>query len=385
VTATGPDEPASLAEASDELRLRLEQLLLGGARRYTRAEVAERSGVPPERAAALWRALGFAAAGDDEAVYTDGDVDALRTVNELIQSGIIDPAVAISSARMIGQHLSRLAESQVLMLREVIAANPELGDERQLLRLVEHLTPDLERLQDFVWRRHLTAYSVRTLTASGVDIDEQRQVVGFADMVGFTSLTRRSTESELVAVVDRFDAIAAEVIADNRGRIVKMLGDEVLFVADSPTDGAEIALTLLERADADEDVPPLRAGLALGRVLSRFGDVYGSVVNIASRLTSIARPGSVLVDRELADALHDVAGYAVRHRRPTSVRGYARLRSASLRRAGEETSPGGSAQHVVAELLGLAAADDEPPRIPLEPDDGDRPRGRPRPRRARRR
>ncbi|HEV7647895.1 MAG TPA: adenylate/guanylate cyclase domain-containing protein [Actinophytocola sp.] len=366
-------------EDVEALQQHIERILLGGDRTYTRAEVVERSGVPLERATALWRALGFPTAGDDEAVFTDGDVRALRTVNELIRAGLIEPAVAISSARMIGQHLSRLAESQVLMLRDVVAANPELADERQLGRLVEHLTPDLEQLQDFVWRRHLAAYSVRMLVASDEEIDERRQVVGFADMVGFTSLTRRSTEAELVAVVDRFDAMAAEVVADNHGRIVKMLGDEVLFVADSPADGAEIALTLLARAEELPDVPSLRAGLALGRVLNRFGDVYGAVVNIAARLTSIARPGTVLIDRELAETLHDEAAYTVRHRRPTSVRGYTRLRSASLRRAGEESpSLAKSAQQIAADFLGLTGDGQEPedPHIPLEPDDDDRPRRR---------
>lgn len=363
-------------EQLEALQQRIERILLGGARQYTRTEVAERSGVPAARATALWRALGFATAADDDAVFTDGDVHALRVADSLIQAGIIDPALAIASARMIGQHMSRLAESQVLMLRDVVAANPELADERQLGRLVEHLAPDLEQLQDFVWRRHLAAYSVRTLVSSDEDIDERRQVVGFADMVGFTSLTRRSTEAELVAVVDRFDALAAEVVADNHGRIVKMLGDEVLFVADSPTEGAEIALRLLARAGRDPGVPSLRAGLALGRVLSRFGDVYGSVVNIASRLTGIARPGTVLVDRELSEALADEQTYTLRPRRATSVRGYARLRSWSLRRAGDEPpTPAESAQRLTAELLALVGDTDEhtEPHLPLEPDD-ERPR-----------
>jgi adenylate cyclase len=367
-------------ERLDALQRRIEGILLGGDRTYTRAEVAERSGVPLERATALWRALGFATAREDEAVFTEGDIRALRTVNELIQSGLIDPAAAISSARMIGQHMSRLAESQVLMLRDVVAANPELADERQLGRLVEHLTADLEQLQDFVWRRHLAAFSVRRLVAPDDAVEESRQVVGFADMVGFTSFTRRSTEAELEAVVDRFDALAAEVVAEHHGRIVKMLGDEVMFVADSPADGAEIALDLLAGAEAADDMPPLRAGLALGRVLNRFGDVYGSVVNIAGRLTSIARPGTVLVDRELAATLADDDAYAIRHRRPVSVRGYARLRSANLRRAGDERpSPARSAHDIAADLVGATGADPEP-HIPLEPDD-ERPR---RPRRKRR-
>lgn len=362
----------------EALQRRIEHILLGGARQYTRAEVAERAGVPLERAVQLWRALGFSTVGDDAAVFTDGDVAALRIAAELIQAGIVEPAVAISSARMIGQHMSRLAESQVLMLRDVVAAHPELADERQLMRLVEHLAPDMERLQDFVWRRHLAAYSVRMLVAPDEDIDERRLVVGFADMVGFTSLTRRSTEAELVDVVERFDSLAAETVADHHGRIVKMLGDEVLFVADSPTDGAEIALTLLERAERMGGVPPLRAGLAFGRVLSRYGDVYGSVVNIASRLTSVARPGTVLVDRELTEALTDEPAFSVRPRRPTSVRGYARLRSSTLRRAGTEPPTlAESAQQLAAEFLGLTGSDTPAePHLPPHPDDDPPPRGR---------
>ncbi|MBB4908063.1 adenylate/guanylate cyclase domain-containing protein [Actinophytocola algeriensis] len=355
----------------EALQQRLERILLGGSRQYTRTEVAEITGVPPERSRALWRALGFATQDDDAAVFTDGDVRALRITSELIRGGIVDPSIATATARMIGQHMSRLAESQVHMLRDVLAANPEIGaDDRQLARLVEHLTPELEALQDYVWRRHLAANSVRMLGSPGENLDEHRQVVGFADMVGFTTLTRRSNEAELVAVVDRFEALAADIVAENHGRIVKMLGDEVLFVADSPADGAEIALSLLDRADKEDGVPSLRAGLAYGRVLSRFGDVYGSVVNIASRLTSVARPSTVLVDLELAEALNENPEYALRSRRPVSVRGYTRLRSSALRRAGEDgTSLAESAQRIAAEVLGLLDDDEEPPHLPLAPDD----------------
>jgi adenylate cyclase len=270
--------------------------------------------------------------------------------------------------------MSRLAESQVEVLRDILLANPELAaDERQLTRFVERLVPDLEQLQNHAWRRHLAAYSGRALVSKDEDVDGRNQVVGFADMVGFTTLTRRSTEDELASVVDRFDALTAEVVAENHGRIVKMIGDEVLFVADTPEHGAEIALTLLERAEQDEELPSLRAGLAYGRVLSRFGDIYGAVVNLAARLTSVARPGSVLIDRSLAHALQDRPGYTVRHRRPVSVRGYARLRPSVLRRAGAE-QPGllEAAQTAAAELLGLGTDDPESngtPHLPLEPDD----------------
>lgn len=354
---------------TDDIQQRIETVLLGGPRRYTRAEVAERSGVSPERARQLWHSLGFAAVTDDARVFTDGDLMALRIANELIQSGLTDPDQATSIARMLGQHMSRLAESQAELLRGIVVANPELAaDERQLTRFVERVVPDLEQLQNFAWRRHLAAYTGRALVSPDEDLDARHLVVGFADMVGFTTLTRRSTEDELVSVVDRFDALTAEVVAENHGRIVKMIGDEVLFVTDSPANGAEVALTMLERAEEDPELPSLRAGLAHGRVLSRFGDVYGSVVNIASRLTSIARPGTVLIDRSLANELTGNANYLVRHRRPVSVRGYARLRPAVLRRAGDETpTPLESA----VDLLGLGTDEpsDEPPHLPLEPDD----------------
>ena len=317
------------------IQQRLEELLLGGRRRYTRAEVAGRAGVSAERARELWHSLGFAAVPDEAKVFTDSDVAALRTANELVLAGITDPAQATASARMLGQHLSRLAESQTDMMRDILLANPDLvTDERALRRFVERVVPDLEHLQTFAWRRHLAAYAGRALVGQDDDVDtHQTQVVGFADMVGFTSFTRRSTEAELVSVVDRFDALTTEVVAEHHGRIVKMIGDEVLFVADRPEDGAEIALVLLERAEQDEQLPLLRAGLAHGRVLSRFGDIYGPVVNVASRLTSVARPGAVLIDRELAETLDGNPAYALRHRRPVSVRGYNRLRTSVLRRA----------------------------------------------------
>ncbi|MFE0025857.1 adenylate/guanylate cyclase domain-containing protein [Amycolatopsis sp. NPDC059021] len=341
--------------AGAELQQRLERILLGGKRKYTRAEVAEKAGVPPERSLRLWRALGFASVGDDEVVFTDADIDAVRTADQLVQSGLIDQSVEVAVTRALGQHLSRLAEWQVHMLWTLITEQPEMaGNERQIARLVDRLLPELEQVQNYVWRRHLAAYAGRAM-ATDEDLEERTEVVGFVDMVGYTRLTRQIDEDELGRVLDAFESLATEVIAEQHGRVVKMIGDEVLFVADSAVDAAEIALALTERAEQADDLPGVRAGMASGRILSRYGDVYGSVVNLAARLTSVARPGTILIDKQLASELEDEPAYDVRTRRPVSVRGYNRLRPSALRRA--KTEPTGmfaSSQELAAEMLGLA-------------------------------
>lgn len=349
--------------ADETLPQRLERVLLGGRRKYTRLQVAEKAGVPEQRSRRLWRALGFATAKDDDVVFTDADVEAMRVTDGLVQAGLISSDVEGSVARAVGLHLSRLAEWQVHLLWELIRRDPDLaGDERKVAELVEQLLPELEQVHSFVWRRHLAAYAGRALAAPDEDLKARTEVVGFVDMVGYTRMTRRIDEAELGDVLDRFETVATEAIAEHRGRVVKMIGDEVLFVTDSPVDGAEIALALTERAEADEELPAVRAGLASGRILNRFGDVYGSVVNLASRLTSLARPGTVLVDREFAKSLSGEPAYELRNRRPVSVRGYHRLRPAALRRA-RERSPGQrrtSGQQLAAELLGLTPGDRDP-------------------------
>ena len=157
--------------------------------------------------------------------------------------------------------------------------------------------------------------------------------VGFADMAGFTTFTRNSSEADLRDVLGAFETLATEVIGSNRGQIVKTIGDEVLFVADDPADAAEIAVGLIEAAEADDTLPQMRAGVAFGPVVSRLGDVFGQTVNIASRLTSIARTGAVLVDEGMHDAVADDERFRLSALRPVSVRGYHHLRSWRLRRA----------------------------------------------------
>jgi adenylate cyclase len=228
--------------------------------------------------------------------------------------------------------VSRLAEWQV---QEVMARVREAnGTEADVAQLASVLLPVIEGLQSYVWRRHLAAAAGRMLSESPAEMSTQTLTVGFADIVGFTSTTRHANIEELTELLESFEENAAEAIAEFHGRVVKTVGDEVLFVADTARDAASIAVRLADPNRDDDGLPTLRVGLAMGPVLSRFGDVYGSTVNVAARLTALARPGTILVDRTVAAELDDDPDFRLRSRRPSSVRGFSRLRSWSLRANG---------------------------------------------------
>ncbi|MDT4938065.1 MAG: adenylate cyclase [Pseudonocardiales bacterium] len=315
----------------------VEERLLRGPRRYTRLQIAKQAGVPADEARRLWRALGFATVEDDNAVmFTDGDLDALMKTQVLAEHGISDTAMLLGMTRMFGQTFSRLAEWQGRLLIELLAEQPELLQcEDDVLHFIDELVPVLESLQAYVWRRQLSAYFSRIASSEAAMTGEAPAAVGFADMSGFTTLTRKATEAELRDLLEAFESTATDIVGAHNGRIVKALGDEVLFVASSEADAAEIAIGLQAAAEEDPRLPPLRIGLAAGPVVSRMGDVYGSTVNIASRLTSLCRPGWILVDRMMSEALSADDRYSLKPRRPEAVRGFHHLHQWRLKRRAE--------------------------------------------------
>ncbi|MFF7364996.1 adenylate/guanylate cyclase domain-containing protein [Streptomyces sp. NPDC008125] len=329
----------------------MEEVLLGGGRVWTRREMAERSGVGTGRTAQIWRALGFPMVEEDARVFTEADVEALRAGERLIAAGLITEESEIMMARALGHHLSRLAEWEVHTLWSWINRESEFAlDGGTLMAHAAALLPEMEQLQQHVWRRHLAAYAERVLAEaqeatravpSGPGQDEplpdhegadvRDRAVGFTDMVGYTRMTRGLGNAELVRVLDLFESLTGDVVAEGRGRVVKTIGDEVLFVCESASEAADIALELTARAESEARLPQVRTGLAHGAVLSRFGDVYGAAVNVAARLTAVARPDTVLVNTELAGELSGMPAYELRSLRPVSVRGYSRLRPVLLR------------------------------------------------------
>jgi len=329
----------------DPTAAELDRLLLGGRRRYTRAQVAQLSGMPPDRFRGLWHALGFPEAAEDDVMFTDDDVVALHTLSALVDAGFVAPGSEASFARALAQPLARLADWQTTLLTSALtsqcAGPPQQPDTTHgdVPPAADALLSLLRRMQDYVWRRHLAAAVERAPTAPA-DGEERELAVGFADLVGYTTRTRGMSGAELGVMVEDFEATAAEVVARGGGRIVKTVGDGVLFTAADPAAATEIGLSLPERWAA-ADRPPLRVGLAHGRVLTRLGDVYSSVVNLASRLTTVARAGSVLVDRELASRLRRHPRYRIEPLQRRSVRGFEDLQPWLVsRRSADEEPPG---------------------------------------------
>jgi adenylate cyclase len=316
------------AESDHRLPLAIEEVVLGGPRRWTRTQLADAAGLRPDETRRLWRALGFAEVGDDEVRFTDHDIAAAQAFAGLVTAGVVGQDVSEAVARATAQSASQLAEWQVGLLRRLFEAGNDPVEESPdaSLELARTVLPVLENLQTYVWRRHLAA-AIARMVVHPPSVTDATEVltVGFADMVGFTRTTRRRSVAELSEMIERFSAVTTDVIADGGGRLVKTVGDEVLFVVDEVAAGAAIALGLRDRVRAEAVLPELRIGLATGPVLPHYGDVYGEVVNIAARLTSTAHPDSVLVDRGVAEALDGDHRFVLRRIKPVAVRGYRRL------------------------------------------------------------
>ena len=276
----------------------VERALLGSKRAFTRKEVADRAGVPIEVAEEMWQQLGFPHAADDDVAFTKEDLKALQRTNELISLGILTPESQAALVRTWGRSFARLAEWQVSLLAELAIEDED--PQVRLTELMDVVLPRVQKLQTYIWRRHLESAASRLLSqfAHEGPGTTSTMAVGFVDIVGYTGQSKTLSDAELVEWVEYFENEMTRTVVDLGGRVIKTIGDEVLFVADDPVSAAEVALIVTERGeDQDDEFPRVRAGIAYGDVVSRLGDVYGPQVNIAARLTSVARPGSVLVDR----------------------------------------------------------------------------------------
>jgi adenylate cyclase len=311
---------------------------------YRREDVARLAGIDHDRSVRWWRAMGFAEVAEDVPAFAELDIEIVKRLVALTGAGLVDDEAILRLARLLGASFSRIAEAQLAVVDELVAAVPAADRE---LRNGEHLPSVLAAvdasvlclLEDslvYVWRRHLMAALGRRL-----ETDEQapEQAVGFADLSGFTKLSQRMAVARLGELIDEFENTAFDVVSGHGGRAVKLIGDEMMFVADSLPVAVDIALDLAARLRAIEGMPDIHCGIAYGPTVSVGGDVFGPTVNLAARLTTIARPGTIVMPRAAASQLADRDDIdLVRVRRAFDLKGIGDTRIVAIRRARDATS-----------------------------------------------
>jgi adenylate cyclase len=287
-----------------------------GPERYTSREVAELSGVGEDFLVACRRAMGLPIPEPDEAVYSEAELESARMTHVARAAGISDEDL-LELLRVLGRGLSQAAESlRALPLKLVLEpgmSEPELAQRYAesvagLYPLVNPLVSNLLALH----LRHATQSTVVSeLERTGGHLPGSREVtVCFADLVGFTRLGEEVPPDELGRLAVRLEALASEA-SQPPVKLVKTIGDAAMLTSPEPEPLLEAALNLIDAADAEgEDFPQLRAGAAVGMALPRAGDWFGRPVNLASRITSIARPGSVLAEREVRESARVSYGWS---------------------------------------------------------------------------
>ena len=338
-----PDTIESAIESGRVGLLAMEHLVLPEKPRFTAPEVSEAAGLPYEVTEQLWRALGFPSVSDDDASFSDYDLDALATLSRLMERGFADTDTAVLFARVVGSAMARVAETEVGIETGGRPTDAErLAFADTLLSSPENLFDLVADLLVYVWRRHLQAAVRRALVAERVD--EAGTVtpvaVGFADLVGYTALSQQISDEALGHLVSRFEVIAHNVVTAGGGRVVKMIGDEVMFVVEDPAAAARIALTLADVFADDDMLSDVRVGLAFGPVLAQEGDYFGPVVNLASRMVNVAYPGTVVVSEDIREPLADDPELAWKSLRSRHIKDIGTIPLWVLHRQGDEPRSG---------------------------------------------
>lgn len=354
--------------------------LLHGSPRYTPVQIAEASGVERDVSRRLWRAMGLADVPDDVVAFTQMDLDALERTKVLLGRGEIQMHLIVQLARVLGLATARIADSVVDFTLDRLVADSAsgasdsggkgtgkgrysgadigdtsfaggeaTGDGRSSVEetgagrkatsdqietempLVGLLMDELDELVVYLLHRHLVDATARRLSTVGDGATSTHMAVGFADLVGFTALSQEVGDAEIVSLIERFETLTSNEVVGCGGRVIKMIGDEVMFSA-AESAGPEIALRLSETF-TDPELPSIRVGLASGAVLSRSGDLFGPVVNLAARATAIAHPGTVVVSSSIRDLVVTDERYTLRRLRPRRLKGIGFVELNALRRA----------------------------------------------------
>jgi adenylate cyclase len=335
-TAAVSGEPA--ITSSRPTREDLEREILGESPHLTSTQIVGDDEEKAQAARRLWRALGFPDAGDT-AAFTASDREAMAKLSALVEAGALEFETAVRLTRAVGHTMARLADWQVSTISEIVEKLEQTGEGTgsrltTALEVIRAVEPTFEDLLMYAWRRHLAAAvsRVEALGAKDSDLHTVTVTVGFADLVSFTELANGIDEDDLADVVEVFESACSDLIAARGGRVIKTLGDSVLFIAETAVGGVDIACDIVERVGGDRDLPDVHVGLATGPVVMRLGDVFGPPVNMASRLTGVARRNRVICDDTTAAVVRELPGYRTRPMTERPIRGFGAVAPIAVRR-----------------------------------------------------
>lgn len=294
--------------------------------RYDLDEIAAVTGMPPQQITLMWRSLGLPEPRPGVRIFTEVDAEMLGTVSGLMDLGLIEADLAAQMSRVIGWSLARVAAAMV----DSIDVDPagRAADDPELAVFAGTMLPTMTQVIEHVWRRHLQIAARRRIVReldSGGEASRLVKAVGFADMVGYTTLSQQVDEHTLATVVGRFEEIAYDTVTSFDGRVVKMIGDEVMYVTDDPAEAVRIGLALADEYAADEALSDVRVGIACGPVVEREADLYGPVVNLASRIVHIAFPGSVVTTDDVHTAVEEEPAFAWKSLKPRRIKDIGRV------------------------------------------------------------
>jgi adenylate cyclase len=319
--------------------------LWGDGPRLTLAEVAAAADVEPALIARTWRAAGFPDPDPDSLIFSERDVEILAVMQAGIE--LLGEEVTIQMARVLGAAAARVADASVSafvvnVLPQALEEDPS-GLELARANAASMVMVDgMTRGFDTFVRHHIErGFRPLDMSARAEGIDLVRRSVGFVDLVDSTAWTQQLELPALSLALGTFEATASEIVVGHDGRVVKLIGDGLMYITNDPTTATEIALQLVEAFAAHDVLPPLRAGIATGDVLARDGDFSGAVVNLAARAVNVARPSSVLVDPETRAALDASTDYSCRTAGAFKLKGFdRRVRLSRVKRALIEPASG---------------------------------------------
>jgi adenylate cyclase len=270
-------------------------------RTITAEEAARRVDLPIDVLVRVWLALGFPPPPEDQPMFNDDDLGLLEAFHVVLD--LFEMDAALQFTRVLGSSIGRIGEAAVasfLMNVEGPLLTAAAGEAAQAKASTAgaEMARDLPGLFHGLYRRHFQLAVERSRATQGdTAFGTFHLTVGFCDLVGYTAWSRSLSASALARAVNSFESAAHELITTAGGRLVKSLGDAVLFTTTTPAAAASIALDLTAFVESDAHLTGLRSALASGEVLGRDGDFYGPVVNLAARMVKETAPGTVVSDR----------------------------------------------------------------------------------------